>query len=461
MAKYRIDGAIYEAETPDAAYAMADEAAAKQVPDDGFSAMETVKNIPSSAMKFATDMAQPFMHPLETVKGLGNLAMGVYEKGPWDEGIGPHEKYADAAGQFYKERYGGGDEILNTMQNDPIGMLSDLSLGLTGVGTGAKVAGLGGKLQSLGKAIDPVNALLNVPKGVAKVTTSKMNPVEMYKEAAKFPTTLDTKKGFGHRDALAKQALDYGILPNMKGAEKIGNILHGFNTKIDDLITQTNTAGGAIPVDKLVGYTQKLRDEVSGFKWKAGKNEKSLDKIIDQYLDDMAEQNITHVGVEQLQAFKQDLYKQLNYDAKRGKLENMDSRTGKAFASGARSEIEKFVPEVADINKKWGDLIDLQEPLYRAAGRIGNRDSLGIGVPIKATAGASMLNQIDPLLGVVGGGLGAILGAFDTPGIKSRAAIAVNALQKQGLADILTTGSLPWQAARQAAFQTGREPWNQ
>lgn len=428
-----------------------------QKESSGFSVMETIGNIPSSAMKFASDIAQPVLHPIDTATGLGNLGMGIYEK--LTPGIQEHEQYADAAGQFYKDRYGSMDSILDTLQSDPVGLVSDLSLGLTGAGTAVKAAGMGGKLQKLGMAVDPVNALINAPKAAAKVATSKMSPVEMYKEAAKFPTTLDIKKGYGHRDKLAQQALDYGILPNMSGAEKISDLLHGFNTQIDDLIDAANDMGGAIPVEKLVEYTSKLRDDVTGFKWKAGKNEKSLDKIIDTYLGDMEKQNITHVGVKQLQDFKQDLYKQLNYDAKRGKLENMDSRTGKAFASGARSEIEKFIPEVAEINRKWGDLIDLQEPLYRAAGRIGNRDSVGIGVPIKATAGASLLNQIDPMLGILGGGVGAALGIFDTPAIKARSAMAVNALQNRGLADILTSGSLPWQAGRQAMYQTGRMPW--
>lgn len=141
---------------------------------------ETVSNIPASGAKFASDMAQPFIHPVDTLKNVGTLAIGGLNKIAPDVNTSgivlpsdqKAEKAANATGEFFKDRYGGMENIKNTVKTDPVGAAADLASVLYGGGTVAsKLPGVAGKigniLQKSGSAVDPVNAAVKTAKGGA------------------------------------------------------------------------------------------------------------------------------------------------------------------------------------------------------------------------------------------------------------------------------------------------------
>ncbi|MES2256860.1 MAG: hypothetical protein V4559_17695, partial [Pseudomonadota bacterium] len=81
-------------------------------------AYEAAKNFPKSAGKFAHDLVQPIIHPIDTATSLKNLGLGILQKvAPLDSGLqkllkgGDYEKYADAAGQFLVDRYGSAEAV--------------------------------------------------------------------------------------------------------------------------------------------------------------------------------------------------------------------------------------------------------------------------------------------------------------------------------------------------------------
>lgn len=136
--------------------------------------MGAIKNLGPSALQFGSDIVQPIIHPIETAKGIGNIGLGVGEKlfggfsdptaeKPEPPAVGEHEKYADAVGKFFADRYGGMEALKKTMATDPIGFLSDLSTVVTGGGTlAARAPGALGKAAEVariaGRSIDPINA---------------------------------------------------------------------------------------------------------------------------------------------------------------------------------------------------------------------------------------------------------------------------------------------------------------
>jgi hypothetical protein len=127
-----------------------------------------VSNLPSSAAKFASDVAQPILHPIETGKALGNVVAGGVEK--LIPGEQEHEPYANAVGQFFANRYGGLENFKRTMAEDPVGFLADLSVVMTGGGAAAArmpaLAGQVGKaVGTVGRAVDPINAVGKAVKG--------------------------------------------------------------------------------------------------------------------------------------------------------------------------------------------------------------------------------------------------------------------------------------------------------
>lgn len=119
-----------------------------------------LSNLGSSAGQFASDIAQPFLHPIDTAKALGNLGLGAVQK--LIPGEQESEKYADAVGQFIADRYGSEEAFKQTIAKDPVGVLADFSTVLTGGGAlAARAPGMAGKVgkiaQTAGKAVDPVN----------------------------------------------------------------------------------------------------------------------------------------------------------------------------------------------------------------------------------------------------------------------------------------------------------------
>ena len=83
---------------------------------------------------------------------------------------------AEAVGDFYKDRYGGIENVKNTFNQDPVGVLLDLSTALGGVGLLGKTATVGkvGKISQAAniaskasQITDPIQVIL---KGISKAT---------------------------------------------------------------------------------------------------------------------------------------------------------------------------------------------------------------------------------------------------------------------------------------------------
>lgn len=137
-----------------------------------------VNNAIPSLKQLGSDFVQPFLHPVDTAKAIGQLGLGAAEK-LIPGGEYPHEKYADAFAQHFVDRYGGMENLKKTMATDPAGFLADAATVLSGgsmaaarapgaMGTVARVAG------TVGNAIDPLMAPLNAAKAVGTIIPSAM-----------------------------------------------------------------------------------------------------------------------------------------------------------------------------------------------------------------------------------------------------------------------------------------------
>ena len=91
---------------------------------------QALQNLPASARQLGQDIIYPFQHPVETAEALGNLSLGAAQK-LWP-GEQEQEKYADAFGQFFADRYGGMENLKRTMAEDPAGFLADAATVFSG-----------------------------------------------------------------------------------------------------------------------------------------------------------------------------------------------------------------------------------------------------------------------------------------------------------------------------------------
>lgn len=133
-------------------------------------------NLGPSAVQMVEDTIQPFMHPIETAKSLGNLGLGVIQKAiPGEQSS---EKYADAVGAFFADRYGGIDEFKNTLATDPAGVIADLSTVFSGGGgLAARAPGMVGKAGlAASRAANMVDPIALAAKAGGRVLSPKTRP---------------------------------------------------------------------------------------------------------------------------------------------------------------------------------------------------------------------------------------------------------------------------------------------
>jgi hypothetical protein len=130
-------------------------------------------NIPGSAANFAGDIFHAVTSPVETVTNIAQVGKGALQKAGVMSGEDA-KPAADAVGQFFADRYGGSENLVNTMKTDPVGFLSDLSLVLTGGGmAAAKAPGIVGQagqaLKTAGRVVDPLTPVGAAVKGAGHV----------------------------------------------------------------------------------------------------------------------------------------------------------------------------------------------------------------------------------------------------------------------------------------------------
>ena len=192
MPTYRIEGQIYEAASPDEAYAKHDKAkgakpAAPAMPKredslgTGQMFAQALANFPGSAYELGKSTFEAVTSPIETGKNIAALGssvlgkMGVTDADP---------AMANRVGEFYKDRYGGIENAKRTFANDPAGFLADAATILTGAGgalraapramghTGGAVGRAGEIAQKAADIVDPFSVAVKGVKGAGKGTAA-------------------------------------------------------------------------------------------------------------------------------------------------------------------------------------------------------------------------------------------------------------------------------------------------
>jgi len=247
--------------------------------DFDFSAIQTLKNIPGSAGRLVKDISQAVLHPIRTAKSLKDVAQGAVSL--LIPGEQPNEDKARAVGQFFKDRYGGIENVQKTVQEDPVGFLADISAFLTGGGLAIRGAGAAGKIstiskvgqtiQKVGLATEPLNVLakgtsivtrpITKPLGVLAreslgISTGQggqiireafLNPTPEFRQSLRGQTTVDNilttaregldiikeQRGAAYRTSLAK----------IKGANKSIDV-NKFQLFVDKKLNQFNISVG-------------------------------------------------------------------------------------------------------------------------------------------------------------------------------------------------------------------------
>lgn len=140
--------------------------------------METIGNIPSSAVNMAEGIYQAVRHPIQTGMGLWDAAAGGLQNIIVPESMKSQEesflyspraeKVAGAVGEFYKSRYGGLRETGETIKTDPVGFMADVST-LLSLGAGGLRSVAPQAAKPVSNAAKYTNPLYLAGKGVTFV----------------------------------------------------------------------------------------------------------------------------------------------------------------------------------------------------------------------------------------------------------------------------------------------------
>ena len=395
-----------------------------------FSGTQALKNFLPDVYSEAKNLVGAVTQPIQTAKGIGNLSLGLVEK--LLPNVQNHEKYADALGEYFINKYGSKDAFLQTFQEHPASVLSDASMFLTGGATGAaKIASLAkvGKATSflekaaqVGTAIDPLNIAANTSMyGLTKALPTTVAP-KMYESAAKWSTKLTPEE----RASITETALKNQIPLSYEGLGKVQSSLGELGNRMDNLISTATANNVKIPATTVLQNLKDVRQSLGGFKIEGGTDIKELNNIEKNFRDYLKKNKISEVSPQQLQDFKTDAYKRIDFGKAPEKPSVAKEEAYRSMANVAKTSLENFIPELKAVNTQYGALKELQPNLQKAVGRIENRDLLGIGSGVKAGAGAA-------IGGNIGAGLGLAESILEMPKVKSKAALELYKKQNQGL----------------------------
>lgn len=167
-------------------------AQAAPVKDERGTLTRAISNTPESARRFVGGIVDVVKHPIQTLETLGEVGTGAVQNAlpkrlQAASAQGAREK-AGAVGGYFKERYGGLENIRETFATDPVGFAADAATLFTGGGALAAKAGTtlnaaskgaaatkaanianktGTVLSSVGRAVDPITAIGKVGAPVA------------------------------------------------------------------------------------------------------------------------------------------------------------------------------------------------------------------------------------------------------------------------------------------------------
>ena len=410
-----------------------------------FSAVNMVKNIPSSAGKVATDLYEAVRHPVDTAKGIDKLAKSLQWKSADAFGTPIDERYtsegetgtADMFFKFIKDRYGSIDAAQRTLETDPVGALVDTAGLVSGTGSALKIPGLSkipgavpaaAALTRTGAAMNPINVAGNAVKyGAGKVIPEGL-PQSLYESAAKFKTTIAPEE----RKRMVETAIDSELLPNGGGVARLDSLVESVGSKIDELIEQSQSSGVEIPKSVLFSKLGELRKELGGAKIEGGRDLKIIDQVAKQLNVHLEKIGKTTLTPSELQAFKVDTYKRINYNQSSGSRGATYGKQEayKNVARSAKEKLEDVIPEIGPLNTKQGQLLELRPNLERSANRIDNRNMMSLDTGVKLGTGGVMGSLLgSPEVGFGIAGAASILG---TPMSKARLAIMLDKLKKTG-----------------------------
>lgn len=256
-----------------------------------FSTREMIGNIPSSTIQLGRNIGQAVTSPKETLSGLGGTLGGLLFQG-LPEGVGNPETRArqtemyNNAKQYLGERFGGQENLLRTLQNDPVGLAADLSAVLTGGGSAllkaqSAIGRTGGLVGNVGKYAKTAGEYTNPITGVQYVAKESL-PTIMAGVTRTSPESFITGYEAGKEGGNALKSFRGAMTGKIPESDIVFNVKKGINIMGDNASNVYNTLKtGWANTGQRLNYDNILNglDEVKS-QFKVGGNANAPSKLL-------------------------------------------------------------------------------------------------------------------------------------------------------------------------------------
>ena len=349
--------------------------------------LETVSNIPSSGLKYADDITYPIRHPIDTAEGLGNLASGLLHKTPFYPGEQADEAYPDAVGEHFSNRYGGLDELGNTIKTDPVGFVGDAAGIFSALGAIPKLS----KLGQVGRTIEPANLAI---KGASKLTgMGEALPRHLYGRAGKFSTKIPINR----RNEILQQLVDDGVTFTEKGVNKnLRNIAEDERALQSSVNKAMNPPGqpphpgvdAALTFGKAEDYVGAMRPTVSSNMATSPAEVNAANRTLN-FLKKWREASGKPVmNLSDVLENKRQHYDRIDW--RKGKKRKVVNEIHRKIAQADKEILEANVPGIKERNEQFGRRLEGKKSLEQATERIGNAQLLSLSNILSTSAGGLM-----------------------------------------------------------------------
>jgi hypothetical protein len=377
-------------------------------------------------------------HPVETGKAVGEMALGAvqtlartpittptgkvitkYMKKDPDEGLRKLQPLIDDL----KFRYGSTENFKRFLSENPVEVLADISSVLVPLTKGTSLA-------RAGQLSEPINLALKLASKPFKLLPERI-PMRLYQKAVKFGTTLS----MDDRNAVTRTALKAAnqIMPTEKGLIRLRGMINSYNDEINKLINVSAKRGEKISVNSLYKNLKQIKNKFKEASDEPLKWDAAFNQMKKQWKEALELDSVR--TPEQIQKIKQRIYRDLETFYEQHKASPAKVELRKAIARNAREQLENIIPEIKQLNKNEGALIELWGALESKANRITNKSMIGFDTYIKSAAagGVGYMLTGSETGAKIGTGIGLALSLYEIPEIKAKIGLVLNRLKEQGV----------------------------
>ena len=356
-----------------------------------------VSNFGRSARQYGADIYTAVSDPINTAKSIYELGKGAVQLViPGEQG---NEELARGVGKFFAERYGTVESIKKTIANDPVAVLGDLSMMLSGGGTlAARIPGLTKASKFASKALPGKFEI--TPESIAKFG-SNIDPLSMAGKsiagAAQGIGNLSADVVGGVLSGSGSTPLKTAFREGLEGGDTVAKSMRGTAVEAEEVVRKAHDQMKKMAKERLEHYRAN-KEQWSGLTNKIDfdgvrKHWRELMKTTQDRGVSLVRNSTDRAKLKRMYRVLEDWAKRpnmhdaLGFDSLKKALDSIDINPAKhkhanrlrtSMNKHIRDQIKLNVPEYAKAMDDYAEAITLERQLEKTL-------SLGGDVPVDTT----------------------------------------------------------------------------